>query len=418
MRARCAPSLSEALGVVRERAGLETAVARLEPLAFRGGAVADPALVALLIATAALRARGEPRRPLARRLPASFARLGAPPRAACRRNRHAASICRAVAAAEPLAIPRPSEPDHDPSHPFPLLMLEACRACRAAGRSRPRRRSHHRLRSCRRRRAETALVARQPGIVAGLDAASLAFRLVDPAIEVRIERPDGSGVQPGDRIAVIAGPARGMLTAERVALNFLGHLSGVATATAHARRGSAGPQGAHLLHAQDHARPARLAEIRRARRRRRQSPLRPRRRRADQGQPCRRGGRRGGGDPRRARRRRPPGQDRGRDRSRSTSSTRRWRRRPTPCCSTIWAPSQLAEAVRRIAGRAIAEASGRITPATAPAIAAERRRPDLGRLADPQRPGARYRTGLAAAWAGPQSRGASHRGVKAAIRSG
>ncbi len=72
-------------------------------------------------------------------------------------------------------------------------------------------------------RAETALVARQPGIVAGLDAASLAFRLV---------RPDGSRVNPGDRLALIAGPARGMLTAERVALNFLGHLSGVATATA------------------------------------------------------------------------------------------------------------------------------------------------------------------------------------------
>src|SRR5882724_13024111 len=81
-------------------------------------------------------------------------------------------------------------------------------------------------------RAETALVARQPGIVAGLDAASLAFRLIDPAIEVRIERPDGSRVKPGDRIAILAGPARGMLTAERVALNFLGHLSGVASATA------------------------------------------------------------------------------------------------------------------------------------------------------------------------------------------
>jgi nicotinate-nucleotide pyrophosphorylase (carboxylating) len=80
-------------------------------------------------------------------------------------------------------------------------------------------------------RAETALVARQPGIVAGLDAASLAFRLIDPAIEVGVERPDGSRVKPGDRIAVINGPTRGMLTAERVALNFLGHLSGVATAT-------------------------------------------------------------------------------------------------------------------------------------------------------------------------------------------
>jgi nicotinate-nucleotide pyrophosphorylase (carboxylating) len=80
-------------------------------------------------------------------------------------------------------------------------------------------------------RAETALVARQAGIVAGLDAAALAFRLIDPAIQVRIERPDGTRLSPGDRIAVVVGPARGMLTAERVALNFLGHLSGVATAT-------------------------------------------------------------------------------------------------------------------------------------------------------------------------------------------
>jgi nicotinate-nucleotide pyrophosphorylase (carboxylating) len=80
--------------------------------------------------------------------------------------------------------------------------------------------------------ARTALVARQPGVVAGLDAAALAFRLVEPAITVAIERPDASLVRPGDRLAVISGPARGMLTAERVALNFLGHLSGVATATA------------------------------------------------------------------------------------------------------------------------------------------------------------------------------------------
>lgn len=81
-------------------------------------------------------------------------------------------------------------------------------------------------------RAETALVARQAGIVAGLDLASLAFRLVEPAIEIRIERPDGTRLAPGDRVATIEGPARGVLTAERVALNFLGHLSGVASATA------------------------------------------------------------------------------------------------------------------------------------------------------------------------------------------
>ncbi|HQS17321.1 carboxylating nicotinate-nucleotide diphosphorylase [Reyranella sp.] len=81
-------------------------------------------------------------------------------------------------------------------------------------------------------RARTALVARQRGVVAGLDAAAMAFRLVDPSIEIAIERPDGTPLAPGDRIATIAGPARGMLTAERVALNFLGHLSGVASGAA------------------------------------------------------------------------------------------------------------------------------------------------------------------------------------------
>jgi nicotinate-nucleotide pyrophosphorylase (carboxylating) len=80
-------------------------------------------------------------------------------------------------------------------------------------------------------RAETALVARQPGVVAGLDLAAMAFRLVDSAIEIAVERPDGTRVAPGDRIATIEGPTRGVLSAERVALNFLGHLSGVATAT-------------------------------------------------------------------------------------------------------------------------------------------------------------------------------------------
>ncbi|HJT08956.1 MAG TPA: carboxylating nicotinate-nucleotide diphosphorylase [Stellaceae bacterium] len=80
--------------------------------------------------------------------------------------------------------------------------------------------------------AATALVARQPGIVAGLDLARLAFRLVDPAIDMTIERGDGSRLSPGDVIATIAGPARGILTGERVALNFLCHLSGVASATA------------------------------------------------------------------------------------------------------------------------------------------------------------------------------------------
>lgn len=81
-------------------------------------------------------------------------------------------------------------------------------------------------------RATVVLAARQPGVVAGLDLAALAFRLIDPAIEMKVARPDGSRLVAGDAIATLSGPARGLLTAERVALNFLCHLSGVATATA------------------------------------------------------------------------------------------------------------------------------------------------------------------------------------------
>jgi len=81
-------------------------------------------------------------------------------------------------------------------------------------------------------RATTLLVARQPGVVAGLDLARLSFELLDPAIAIRVERDDGAVVAPGDMIAAIAGPARAILTAERVALNFLSRLSGIATATA------------------------------------------------------------------------------------------------------------------------------------------------------------------------------------------
>jgi len=81
-------------------------------------------------------------------------------------------------------------------------------------------------------RAETALVARQTGVLAGLDVALTAFRLIDPAITAAIERRDGATLAPGDVVADISGPARGILTAERVALNFLCHLSGVASATA------------------------------------------------------------------------------------------------------------------------------------------------------------------------------------------
>jgi nicotinate-nucleotide pyrophosphorylase (carboxylating) len=80
--------------------------------------------------------------------------------------------------------------------------------------------------------ANLALTARQPGVVAGLDLALLAFRLIEPRVTATIERPDGSRLARGDVIAHLFGPARGLLTAERVALNFLGHMSGIASATA------------------------------------------------------------------------------------------------------------------------------------------------------------------------------------------
>ena len=80
--------------------------------------------------------------------------------------------------------------------------------------------------------ATVTLVSREPGVVAGLPCAALAWELVDPRITMAVARPDGSRVAPGDVIATATGPARGLLSGERVALNFLGHLSGVATGTA------------------------------------------------------------------------------------------------------------------------------------------------------------------------------------------
>lgn len=80
--------------------------------------------------------------------------------------------------------------------------------------------------------ASLQLAAREAGVLAGLDLARLAFHLMDPAIEFRPLLRDGARLQPGDVIATVQGPARAILSAERTALNFLGHLCGVATATA------------------------------------------------------------------------------------------------------------------------------------------------------------------------------------------
>jgi nicotinate-nucleotide pyrophosphorylase (carboxylating) len=79
--------------------------------------------------------------------------------------------------------------------------------------------------------ATTVLAARQRGVVAGLDLAVLAFKLIDSGVEIVIERADGNPVAEGDVVATVRGPARAILTAERTALNFLSRLSGIASAT-------------------------------------------------------------------------------------------------------------------------------------------------------------------------------------------
>ena len=79
--------------------------------------------------------------------------------------------------------------------------------------------------------AEAEIVARQPGVLAGLDAALLAFELADPGLRIERRRADGAGIARGEVVAHITGSARGVLAAERTALNFLCRMSGIATAT-------------------------------------------------------------------------------------------------------------------------------------------------------------------------------------------
>jgi nicotinate-nucleotide pyrophosphorylase (carboxylating) len=81
------------------------------------------------------------------------------------------------------------------------------------------------------RAGEGAIVARVAGRVAGLDVALLAFRLLDSGTTVEVLRPEGSDVEAGAVLARVRCRARALLTGERTALNFLGHLSGIATAT-------------------------------------------------------------------------------------------------------------------------------------------------------------------------------------------
>jgi nicotinate-nucleotide pyrophosphorylase (carboxylating) len=79
--------------------------------------------------------------------------------------------------------------------------------------------------------SSAVLAARKPGVICGGPLAIEAFTQVSPHVRIEVVRPDGSVVQAGDEVLRITGPSRAMLQAERVALNYMMHLSGVATLT-------------------------------------------------------------------------------------------------------------------------------------------------------------------------------------------
>lgn len=81
-------------------------------------------------------------------------------------------------------------------------------------------------------RAEAHFVFREPGVVCGLPVVATVFAMVDPALTLRPRVAEGARVSAGERVATVAGPARGLLSGERVALNLLQRLSGIATLTA------------------------------------------------------------------------------------------------------------------------------------------------------------------------------------------
>ena len=80
-------------------------------------------------------------------------------------------------------------------------------------------------------RMKALIVAKQAGVVAGLDVAKAVFLMVEDAFQFDALVSEGQGVEPGTTLAELSGPAQAMLVAERVALNFLGRMSGIATLT-------------------------------------------------------------------------------------------------------------------------------------------------------------------------------------------
>ena len=92
-----------------------------------------------------------------------------------------------------------------------------------------------------RREAEVQLIAKAEGVIAGLDVFERAFTLLDPNMSFDARVADGDAVEPGQLLGIVHGDARVLLSGERVALNFLQRMSGIATCT---RRMAAALEGA------------------------------------------------------------------------------------------------------------------------------------------------------------------------------
>jgi nicotinate-nucleotide pyrophosphorylase (carboxylating) len=82
------------------------------------------------------------------------------------------------------------------------------------------------------RRSRATLVARTNGVICGVPLALEAFRALDPKVSIRVEHEDGARITSGEPVLFVTGHARGLLSAERVALNFMQRLSAIATLTA------------------------------------------------------------------------------------------------------------------------------------------------------------------------------------------
>ena len=79
--------------------------------------------------------------------------------------------------------------------------------------------------------SKVAMISRENGILSGAEIAALSFILIDPTIKIKFLKNDGDSLSPGDKIAIIEGSSHAILTGERTALNFMSHLSGIASVT-------------------------------------------------------------------------------------------------------------------------------------------------------------------------------------------